>query len=85
VIECGYDAAELLLRHLYPESFVPEPVDAHSAGSLHAFDQSGFFRASQRAGLSGVGYIYIPDDCRSGVVGCMSPSMAVVRTRMRRG
>jgi hypothetical protein len=65
VIECGYDAAELLLRHLYPEGFVPEPVDPHDVGSLHAFDQTEFFQPSPRAGLSGVGYIYVPDACRS--------------------
>jgi len=66
VIECGYDAAELLLRHLYSEGFLPEPVDPHGAGSLHAFDQTEFFQPSQTAGLSGVGYIYIPDACRTG-------------------
>ena len=65
VIECGYDAAGLLLEHLYPEGFVPEPVDAHDAGSLHAFDQTEFFQSSRTAGLSGVGYIYVPEACRS--------------------
>jgi hypothetical protein len=65
VIECGYDAAALLLRHLYPEGYLPNPIDPHDAGSLHAFDQSEFFQPSQTAGLSGVGYIYIPDACRS--------------------
>ena len=65
VIECGYDAAGLLLGHLYPEDFVPEPVDAHDTGSLHAFDQTEFFQPSRTAGLSGVGYIYVPDACRS--------------------
>jgi hypothetical protein len=67
VIECGYDAAALLLGHLYPEGFVPEPVDPHGAGSLSAFDQTEFFQPSERAGLSGVGYIYVPDACRSDV------------------
>jgi hypothetical protein len=66
VIECGYDAAGLLLRHLHPEGFGPEPVDPHDAGSLHAFDQTEFFLPSSSAGLSGVGYIYVPDACRSG-------------------
>jgi poly(3-hydroxybutyrate) depolymerase len=54
-----------LLRHLYPEGYLPNPIDPHDAGSLHAFDQSEFFQPSQTAGLSGVGYIYIPDACRS--------------------
>ncbi len=65
VIECGHDAAGLLLRHLYPESFIAEPVDPHEAGSLHAFDQTEFFQPSRVAGLSGVGYLYIPEACRS--------------------
>jgi hypothetical protein len=45
VIECGYDAAALLLRHLYPDDFLLDPVDPHDAGSLHAFDQTAFFPA----------------------------------------
>lgn len=65
VIECGYDAAGLLLEHLYPDGFVPAAADAHDAGSLHAFDQTEFFQPSRTAGLSGVGYIYIPEACRS--------------------
>ena len=65
VLECGYDAAGLLLGHLYPEGYVPEPVDAHDTGSLHAFDQTEFFQPSRTAGLSGVGYVYVPDACRS--------------------
>ena len=65
VIECGYDAAGLMLRHLYPETFVDVPEDPHDAGSLHAFDQTAFYEASASAGLSGVGYIYVPNACRS--------------------
>jgi poly(3-hydroxybutyrate) depolymerase len=65
VIECGYDAAKLLLRHLYPQDIFHEPVDPHDAGTLHAFDQTDFFRASRTAGLSGVGYLYVPDACGS--------------------
>lgn len=65
LIECGYDAAELLLQHLYPEDFLRDPVDPHIAGSLNAFNQAEFFRPSQTAGLSEVGYVYIPDTCLS--------------------
>jgi poly(3-hydroxybutyrate) depolymerase len=65
VIECGYDAAGSLLRHLYPEDFRPEPVDPHGSGNLNAFDQRAFFQPAPTAGLSGVGYIYVPDACRS--------------------
>jgi hypothetical protein len=66
VIECGYDAAGLLLRHLYPQGFAKLPLDPHNAGSLHAFDQTAFFQPSRTAGLSGIGYIYIPDACSVG-------------------
>ena len=65
VIECGYDAAGLLLRHLYPEGFLLGPLDSHASGSLHAFDQTQFFQPSESAGLSGVGYIYVPAACQS--------------------
>jgi poly(3-hydroxybutyrate) depolymerase len=62
VIECGYDGAELLLRHLYPDGFSDGPVDPHDAGSLQPFDQAEF----AGPGLSSVGYAYVPDVCRSG-------------------
>jgi len=65
LIECGYDAAELLLRHLYPDVALQGAVDAHGAGSLQPFDQTEFFQAAPTAGLSGVGYIYVPEACRS--------------------
>lgn len=69
VIECGQDAAGLLLRHLYPEGFHAVPVDPHAAGTLAAFDQTEFFDLRDAtAGLSGVGYVYIPTACRGG--GC---------------
>ena len=65
VIECGYDAAGLLLRHLYPEGLLLGPLDSHASGSLHAFDQTQFFQPSESAGLSGVDYIYVPAACQS--------------------
>lgn len=65
VIECGYDAAELLLRHLYSENSLEGPVDPHNLGLLQAFDQTPFFQANRTAGLSDVGYIYVPDVCLS--------------------
>jgi poly(3-hydroxybutyrate) depolymerase len=66
LLECGVDAAELLFRHLYPDDFGETPVDAHEAGTLRAFDQSGVFDAASTAGLSAVGYIFVPDICLSG-------------------
>ncbi len=69
VIECGRDAALLLLRHLHPEGFNTVPADPHAAGSLLAFDQTEFFdRRGPAPGLSGVGYLYLPTICREG--GC---------------
>jgi poly(3-hydroxybutyrate) depolymerase len=65
VIECGYDAAGLLLAHLHPDGFSHGPVDPHDGGSLEAFDQTEFFQPSTSAGLGGVGYIYIPHACRT--------------------
>jgi len=66
VIECGRDAAELLLRHLYPEGFQGAPADPHAAGILAAFDQTEFLDGRGAAGLSGVGYVYVPAACRGG-------------------
>jgi hypothetical protein len=80
VIACGYDAAELLLHHLYPDDFRPEPVDPHDAGSLHAFDQTEFFQPSPRTGLSSVGYLYFPDACRSEA--CRLLHLGASRTRI---
>ena len=71
VIECGRDAAELLLRHLYPEGFHDAPADPHAAGTLAAFDQAEFLDGRDAAaGLSGVGYLYVPTACRGGGGAC---------------
>ena len=59
--ECGFDAAGLLLRHLHSD-VPPEPLDAHDAGTLMAFDQTPFTDAN--AGLRAAGYVYVPDTCR---------------------
>jgi poly(3-hydroxybutyrate) depolymerase len=64
LIECGYDAAEQLLHHLYPDGFSRKPVDPHESGTLHAFNQGEFFQPSRTAGMSDVGYIYVPSACR---------------------
>jgi len=69
VIECGRDAAGLLLRHLYPEGFAGTPADPHAAGTLAGFDQTEFFdRRAPMAGLASVGYLYVPAACLGG--GC---------------
>jgi poly(3-hydroxybutyrate) depolymerase len=67
LIECGFDAAERLLRHLYGPTFVSKPADAHASGALVAFDQTEFSDASAtRTSLSGVGYAYVPKQCVAG-------------------
>lgn len=65
LVECGFDAAGLLLRHLYPDDFRDEPVDAHDAGTLASFSQAEFVATGTRSvGLAGVGYVYVPTACR---------------------
>jgi hypothetical protein len=67
IVECGQEAAGLLLRHLHPEGFNGTPADPHAAGALAAFDQTGFFdRRDAAASLSGVGYVYVPAACVGG-------------------
>lgn len=67
IIDCGFDAAGLLLRHLYGEGFAEAPVDAHAGGTLLAFDQEAFWQEpDRRASLGRVGYLYLPHECRSG-------------------
>ncbi len=64
VIQCGYEAAEMLLRHLYPDDFKPASDDPHRDGALVAFDQSEFFDVADASiSLHGVGYLYVPNFC----------------------
>ena len=66
VIQCGFGAAMLLLRHLHPEGFNGSPADPHAAGTLLPFDQTEFFgRRDEGISLSGVGYVYVPTACQS--------------------
>jgi poly(3-hydroxybutyrate) depolymerase len=68
VIECdGYEAAELLLGHLYGPGFRNTPEDPHAKGRLKAFDQRPFFDSRDvRAGLSDIGFLYVPAACENG-------------------
>ncbi len=71
VVECGRDAAELLLRHLYPEGFDGAAADPHAAGTLAAFNQAEFSGGrAAAASLSGVGYVYVPTACRGAAATC---------------
>jgi hypothetical protein len=64
VIQCDYEAAVMLLRHLYPEDFRPASDDLHRDGMLVAFDQSEFFNSiDENTSLHGVGYLYVPALC----------------------
>jgi hypothetical protein len=66
IIECGFDAAELMLRHLYPNGFAEAPADAHEAGTLTEFDQTRFFDPqASTIGLRASGYVYVPNACRT--------------------
>ncbi|AWN40489.1 PHB depolymerase family esterase [Methylobacterium durans] len=64
VIECGYEAAEQLLKHLYPGQIGNASKEPHGDGNLIGFDQSEFFVGlSDHISLHGVGYIYVPKSC----------------------
>jgi hypothetical protein len=64
IIECGFDAAGLLLRHLHPDHVPAEPLDAHESGRLMAFDQTRFFPDSLSS-LRAAGYVYVPAACET--------------------
>src|SRR4051812_35078333 len=64
VVQCGYEAAERLLRHLYPENFKAASADPDRDGTLMPFDQREFFDAQDATvSLHGVGYVYVPVQC----------------------
>lgn len=66
IIECGFDVAERLLRHLVGPAFKTTPAEAHASGTLMPFDQTEFIApAEKRASMSGVGYVYVPTQCAS--------------------
>jgi hypothetical protein len=66
IIECGFDAAGLMLRHLYPDGLADAPADDHDAGTLMAFDQSRFFDPGDATvSLAAAGYVYVPEICRT--------------------
>jgi hypothetical protein len=64
IIDCGFDAAERLLRHLYADTFASAPKDAHDHGTLIDFDQTEFLDPDdRRSSLSAVAYAYVPTQC----------------------
>jgi endonuclease/exonuclease/phosphatase family metal-dependent hydrolase/predicted esterase len=63
LIDCDYDAAERLLRHLYPQGFSAQPA-VPDRGRLLAFDQREFFDPRDPSvSLADTGYVYVPADC----------------------
>jgi poly(3-hydroxybutyrate) depolymerase len=64
LVACGFDAVELMLRHLHPGEIPGTPADSHQAGSLMPFDQTRFFEDPQSS-LRAAGYVYVPDPCRT--------------------
>lgn len=63
LIDCNYDAAERLLRHLYPQGFSAEPA-VPDRNRLFEFDQTMFFDPSEMGiSLNDAGYVYVPADC----------------------
>lgn len=65
IVECGYEAAEALLKHLYPGPFAEPSDDPHRDGTLLKFDQSEFFTGAENTlGMHRVGYVYVPHTCQ---------------------
>ena len=62
VNDCDYDAAGLLLQHIYGK--LTAPVTGLSAGKIISFDQSAFsHQDGGSTGLAKVGYLYVPEAC----------------------
>ena len=65
IVQCGFEAAEALLRHLYPGPLANASNDAHGDGTLVSFDQSEFFaRPENTLSMHRVGYLYVPHACQ---------------------
>ena len=63
LIDCDFDAAERLLRHLHPAGFTAAP-GVPERDRLVAFDQTEFFDATDpRVSMGPVGFVYVPADC----------------------
>lgn len=64
LIDCDFDAAEHLLRHLYPAGFTSGP-GTPELDSLLAFDQSEFLDGDDASvSLAATGFLYVPASCR---------------------
>ena len=64
VVQCGYEAADMLFRHLYDGELSAASDDPHRDGTLVSFDQSEFFAgATTSISMHPVGYVYVPKKC----------------------
>ena len=62
VVDCDYDQAGALLRHIYGDLKLPS---ASPAGEFVVFDQRPFTRELADHGLGEQGLVYVPADCRA--------------------
>jgi poly(3-hydroxybutyrate) depolymerase len=61
--DCSYDAAGLMLGHLYDG--LRKPTGALK-GKIAAFDQARYAKGGMLASLADEGYLFIPPDCSAG-------------------
>lgn len=61
VVDCDYDQAGALLRHIHGDL---RPPSTEPAGELVVFDQRAFTRDLGDHGLGDHGFVYVPKDCR---------------------
>jgi poly(3-hydroxybutyrate) depolymerase len=63
LIDCDYDAAKLLLDHLYQPNFTAAPA-VPSQNNLLRFDQTEFSGANEtKSSMHSEGYVYVPRGC----------------------
>jgi poly(3-hydroxybutyrate) depolymerase len=65
IVQCGYEAAEALLKHLYPGASANASDDPHRDGTLVLFDQAEFFSGPENTlSMHRVGFLYVPHACQ---------------------
>lgn len=63
--DCDYDAAGLLLQHIYGR--LTAPATGSPTGQIVEFDQESYTRGGvQGSGLADQGYLYVPQSCARG-------------------
>jgi len=61
---CQYDQAGDILKHLYPDTKIPNASTAAKTPVL--FDQTPYVGDTSRTGMATTGYVYVPDACQAG-------------------